>query len=111
MDVKEVFIDNHIKITLIYLGRELVVSADVPALPWCFRVSDEIRINDEVLTYSELEVPTGDVGKVELVGSKVAGELRLISIRFKLSNQAVDVGEIYRNLIKYITSICTNKHP
>lgn len=103
---KELIVNDHIKVTIIELSNEVLVSADVPALKWCYRTSSELNVDGRKLLYSVLEVP--EIGCVELVGYKVVDEYKLINIKFRIEdpNKAVDV---YNKLIIYLKDLCEGK--
>mgnify|MGYP001626211955 CR=1 FL=1 len=103
---KEIIIDNHIKITIIELGDEILVSADVPALEWCYKASDELSVDDRRLLYSVLEVP--EVGRVELAGYKVVDAYKLINVKFRVVDPNVVV-DAYNKLIAYLKDLCGSK--
>ncbi|MCS7108053.1 MAG: hypothetical protein RMH77_06305 [Sulfolobales archaeon] len=101
--VKEVFIDDQLKLNIVDFGSEVFVSADVASIPWCYSVDHEISIDNVKVVYSHLEVP--DVGKVEVVGSNVAGDVKVINVKYKVKDVNSSI-HAYHQIIKYISGRC-----
>jgi len=101
--VKELLVDGQFKISIIELGDEVLVSADVPALEWCYDVSGELAIDNAKVVYAFIQVP--EVGTVEVVGSKVINNLKAINIKYKVKD-AGTVLQTYHKVIKYMDDLC-----
>lgn len=102
--VKELLVDGQFKINIIELSDEVLVSADVPALDWCYDISDELAIDDAKIVYAFIQVP--EVGMVEVVGSKVVNNIKAINIKYKTNNAEAAL-HTYHKVIKYMNELCS----
>ncbi len=102
--VKELLIDGQLRINIIELGSEVLVSADVPAMRWCYETSGELSIDGVKIVYASLKVP--GIGVVEVAGCKVIDSLRAINIKYKVecTDAAVDT---YRKIVEYMDKFCS----
>ncbi len=101
--VKQLLLDRQLKINVIELGDEVLVSADVQALRWCYDINNELNIDNVKIVYAFVEVP--EVGKVEVVGCKVVDELKVINIKYKVINAEAAI-HTYHRVIKHLSEFC-----
>ncbi len=102
-DVKELVINNHYKISIVDFGVEVVVSADLPPLPWCYEVVDELSIDNVKLIYTKLNIP--EVGEVEVTGCRVVNNFKVINVKYRVSN-ADEAINTYNKIVKHLTDLC-----
>jgi hypothetical protein len=101
--VKEFVVNDHYKVSIVDLGVEVVVSADLPPLPWCYEVVDELSIDNVKLIYANVDIP--EVGRVEVTGCRVVNDFKVINVKYRVSNVDEAVN-IYNKIVKYLTDLC-----
>lgn len=101
--VKKLLLDEQLKINIIELSDAVLVSADVPALRWCYDVNSELSIGHAKMVYTSIEIP--EVGKVEVVGCKVIDDLRVINVKYRVTNTETAIHTYYK-VINYLNKSC-----